>query len=326
MRAFAAGALTGPPFPAQFNPHTTQVADRSARWAAEIGLVSTSAAARRLARANAAELAGRACPDAGPDQLCLLADLFTWLFAFDDGCDDDGLGADPGRLSPVVARLLDVLDLMGGPAPAALLAAAGPTGAALHDLCRRVRAHGQPSLLVRFAGQVRDYLLALLWEAANRQHRRVPAVAEYVQMRRHTGGVYPSFTLTDIAYGGLAGDRFADPGLSAMDALAADLVCWCNDIFSYAKERRLGPDGHNLTVAIARETGKDEQSALVEAADRFNAALAEYVRLEADVLATGDPAVARYAAARRCWIRGTYDWSMGASRYRDADQCSPLAQ
>jgi hypothetical protein len=279
--------------------------------------VSTSEGARRLARANAAELAGRACPDAEPDPLGLLTDLFTWLFAFDDNCDDDGLGADPARLSPVVARLLDVLDPLGGTAPAELLAAAGPTGRALHDLCRRVREQGQPSLLLRFAGQVRAYLLALLWEAANRKVRRVPAVAEYVQMRRHTGGVYPSFTLTDIAYDCLpTPDRLADPELSAMDALAVDLVCWCNDLFSYDKERRLGPDGHNLTVAIARETGQDEGSALAEAASRFNAGLEAYVRLEGTVLASQDPAVARFAAARRCWIRGTYDWSMRASRYQ----------
>jgi hypothetical protein len=317
MRTFAAEALVGPPFPGEINRHATEVGGRSVEWAAKFGLVSTSEAAKRLDRASAAQLAGRACPAAEPNQLGLLTDLFTWLFAFDDSCDDDGLGADPGRLSPVVARLLDVLDLLGGAAPPALLAAAGPTGTALHDLCQRVRAQGQPSELLRFAGQLRDYLLALLWEAANREHHRVPTVAEYVQMRRHTGAVYPSFTLTDIAHGALpTAERRADPNLSLMDTLAVDLVCWCNDVFSYDKERRLAQDGHNLTVVIARESGRDEWSALAEAADRFNSGLEAYVRLEATVLEGGDPDVARFAAARRCWIRGTYDWSMRASRYQ----------
>ncbi|MFD0821185.1 terpene synthase, partial [Micromonospora zhanjiangensis] len=98
MRSFAVAALHGPPFPSKVNRHTTEVGDRSAGWAAELGLVSTSDAAARLARANAGELAGRACPDADPGPLGLLADLITWLFAFDDSCDDDGLGADPRRL------------------------------------------------------------------------------------------------------------------------------------------------------------------------------------------------------------------------------------
>ncbi|GAB3142238.1 hypothetical protein GCM10027290_16270 [Micromonospora sonneratiae] len=316
MRAFVTATLIGPPFSPQVNPHAAAIGEQSTRWAEEFGLVASAAEANRLNRANAADLAARACPDADPDRLALLTDLVTWLFTFDDRCDDDGLGADPARLSPAVAQLLDVLDLMGGAAPAELLSTVGPTGVALHDLCGRARQLGHPRLLTRFARQLRNYLLALLWEAANRERRRVPAVSEYVQMRRHTGAVYPSFTLTDIAHGALPTDeRLAHPDLSTLDALAADLVCWCNDAFSYDKERRITADGHNLTTAIAYETGQDEKAALAETVGRFNAGLEAYVELEATVLAGDDPDVARFAAARRCWIRGTYDWSMGASRY-----------
>ena len=169
---------------------------------------------------------------------------------------------------------------------------------------------------MRFAGQFRDYLLALLWEAANREHHRVPAIDEYIQMRRHTGAVHPSFTLTDHARDARPGPAaLADPRLAALDRWAADLVCWCNDVFSYGKERRLEQDGHNLTLVIARETGQDEQTALTEAADRFNAGLDAYLRLEVAVLDGADPAVTRFVAGRRAWIRATYDWSLHASRY-----------
>ncbi|GAA3776005.1 hypothetical protein GCM10022225_74970 [Plantactinospora mayteni] len=316
MRAFALASLTRPPFPERVSAHVGQVGPESTRWATELGLVGSPATARRLDRANAAELAGRTCPDARPEQLRLLADLFTWLFTFDDRCDDDGLGDDPARLAPVVGQLLDVLDLRGGPAPPGSAAAAGPTAAALHDLCRRVRAHGPPRLLLRFAAQMRDYLLALLWEAANRERDRVPAVAEYLQMRRHTGGVRPSFTLTDLAYGGLAEAICqADLDASHLDDLATDLVCWCNDVFSYAKERRQGRDGHNLIVVLAREAGREERAGLLDAAHRFNAGLRAYLRLESELLAGGDPDTLRFVNARRAWIRGSYDWSLGAGRY-----------
>ncbi|MFB9239703.1 terpene synthase [Plantactinospora siamensis] len=316
MRTFAASALTEPPFPGRLNEHTPVAADLSARWAGDLGLVATPAESSRLARANAADLAGRACPDAAPEHLGLLTDLITWLFAFDDRCDDDGLGADPGRLAPVVARLLDIVDLIGDEAPATLLKSAGPIGVALHDLGRRVRAQTPPALLLRFATELRDYLLALLWEAANRVQHRRPVVSEYVQMRRHTGAVYPSFTLTDAAHHADPDATWlADSRLSKLDLLAADLVCWCNDIFSYDKERRAGSDGHNLAAAVATETGLDETKALTAAANRFNDALEAYLRLEHEVLADGDRQVARFATARRCWIRGTYDWSMRAARY-----------
>lgn len=326
MRNFAATALIDPPYPARINRHAAQAATATAQWAASHGLVTSADAFARLDQANAAGLAARACPDAGMTQLSLLTDLITWLFALDDRCDDDGLGADPVRLSPMVAGLLDVLDLLGR-APAAAPVAAGPIGVALHDLCRRIRSRSRPVLL-RFVAEVREYLLALVWEAANRRHRRVPVVAEYQQMRRHTSAVRPSFTLTDFAHGALdAADgapvdprRHADPRLSRLDLLAIDLVCWCNDLFSYEKERRAGTDGHNLTMVIARETGRDEWTALADAADRFNTGLRAYARLEAELEAElppdAEPALRRLLAARRCWIRGTYDWSLEAARYR----------
>ncbi|ROT31189.1 terpene synthase [Micromonospora sp. HM5-17] len=316
MRAIAAESLTSPPFPARLSGHVGEIGDQSLRWATDLGLVATQDALRRLVRANAAELAGRACPDAQPEHLRLLTDLFTWLFAFDDTCDDDGLGRDPARLAPVVGRLLDVLDLLGGPAPPGLAAVAGPTGVALHDLCRRVRGQNLPHLLLRFTGQMRDYLLALLWEAANRERARVPAVAEYLQMRRHTGGVRPSLTLTDLAYGATGdGVRRTDPSVSTLDDLATDLVCWCNDIVSYDKEHQQGGDGHNLIVVLDRATADPERSGLADAVERFNAALRTYLRVEADLLVDADAETVRFVTARRCWIRGSYDWSLNASRY-----------
>ncbi|MFG3704350.1 terpene synthase [Micromonospora sp. NPDC047670] len=315
MRTFAVSALREPPFPARRHDATDRVAQESTDWALGHGLITNGHRLRRLRRADAAGLAGRACPEGPVDRLRLLTDLVSWLFVMDDACDEDGLGDAPTRLAPTVAALLDVLDRHG--APAGGPAAAGPLGEALADLCRRVRAAGTPAALLRFVSEVREYLLALLWEAANREHDRVPELAEYVQMRRHTGAVRPSFTLTELASGGQPGaaDRAA-PALVALDLLAADLVCWCNDVFSYGKEAAAQPDGHNLVAVIAAgSTGGDESSALRAAADRFNDALAAYLATESALLATGDDSLRPAVTARRHWIRATYDWSLRAARY-----------
>ncbi|MFC3500401.1 terpene synthase family protein [Micromonospora krabiensis] len=313
MRTFAVSALREPPFPARRHDGIDLLAGETAGWVESFGLISSGHRLSRLRRADAAGLAARACPEGPVERVRLLADLVSWLFVMDDACDEDGLGEAPTRLAPVVAALLDVLDGQGG--TATVPAEAGPLGAALHDLCRRVRAHGRSALLLRFVSRLRDYLLALLWEAANREHRRAPGVAEYVQMRRHTGGVHPSFALTDLALDGLPGAALrTDPALLTVDTLAADLVCWCNDVFSYGKERT-APDGHNLVTVIARESGQDEAAALRAAADRFNDALEAYLAAEADLLATGNEALRPVLTARRNWIRATYDWSLVAARY-----------
>ncbi|MEH1099324.1 terpene synthase family protein [Micromonospora sp. CPCC 205561] len=293
------------------------MAQQSIEWALSQGLINSGHRLRRLRGADPAGLAGRACPEGPTDRLRLLADLISWLFVMDDACDEDGLGAAPTLLAPTVAALLDVLDVHGASTDGPAAATAGPPGEALGDLCRRVSAAGTPALLLRFVGGVRDYLLALLWEAANREHGRVPEVAEYVQMRRHTGAVHPSFALTELAIGTLSGAASrTDPALVALDLLAADLVCWCNDLFSYGKENLDQADVHNLVVVIAGgRSGRDESSALRAAADRFNESLSAYLTTEAALLASGDDDLRSAVTARRNWIRATYDWSLAAARY-----------
>ncbi|MFG1777354.1 terpene synthase [Micromonospora sp. NPDC049048] len=316
MRTFAVSALREPPFPARQHDATDRVARESTEWALDHGLISNGHRLHRLRRADAAGLAGRACPDGPIDGLRLLADLISWLFVMDDACDEDGLGDSPTRLAPTIAALLDVLDGPEG-RPDEPATTAGPLGEALGDLCRRAHATGGPAALLRFRGEVREYLLALLWEAANREHGRVPGLSEYAQMRRHTGAVHPSFTLTELAAGALPGAaQRTEPSLVALDLLAADLVCWCNDVFSYGKEHLAQPDVHNLVVVIAagRADG-DEPAALRAAADRFNATLSAYLGTEAALLAAGDDDLRPALTARRNWIRATYDWSLRAARY-----------
>lgn len=171
MRSFAISALREPSFAAGRHKNTARVASESVEWARALGLVGSGHQVHRLQRADAAGLAGRACPEGPAQGLRLLTDLISWLFVMDDACDEDGLGADPGRLAPVIAALLDVLDRCGDPLTS-LPPDAGPLGAALHDLCRRTRAEGRAPMLLRFVSQLRQYLLALLWEATNWERRR----------------------------------------------------------------------------------------------------------------------------------------------------------
>ncbi|NYH42363.1 hypothetical protein HNR22_002090 [Micromonospora jinlongensis] len=315
MRSFAISALREPPFPVGRHEATERVADESIEWAQTFGLIDSSQRVRRLQRADAAGLAGRACPTGSVDGLRLLTDLISWLFVMDDACDEDGLGADPVRLGPAISTLLDVLDRYGNPdvPPPAV----GPLGDALHDLCRRTRLHDDhAALLLRFVSQMREYLLALLWEATNRERRRVPEVAEYVQLRRHIGGVHPCLTLTDLASARpLGAIQRANPALLALDLLAVDLVCWCNDLFSYGKESRADPEAHNLVTVIAQGTAGDEATALRVVANRFNQSLAAYLEAEEALLSSGNDEMTHAVATRRNWVRATYDWSVVAARY-----------
>ena len=303
MRAFAARALVPPPFPPGSHVDAQGLAEAALSWANTIGLTSTPAGLDRLRRAQAAELAARACPDAPYDRVLLLAELVTWLFAFDDRCDEDELGTDPGRLAPVITPLLDTLDQLGSRSPSRSERpprSGRPVPPVARWTARRpcCGSHTCPLPVV------------LLWSV--QPPARVPCCR--TPDAPHTGAVLPSLTLTDLVRDGFPGSRDrVRPAVARLDLLAADLVCWCNDVFSYGKE--LGHGGHNLAAVIAADTGCGEGAALEEAAARFNAGLDAYARLEAEVLDDADPTLARMVDARRRWLRGTYDWSMGADRY-----------
>ncbi|MEE3917897.1 hypothetical protein V2I01_01925 [Micromonospora sp. BRA006-A] len=191
MRDFALSALHEPPFPSRRHPAVDVAAAESAAWVRDFGLVKDQAGRRRLAGAHAAELAARACPEASPAGLRMLTDLINWLFVVDDACDDDGLGATPTLLAPTLAALLAVLDRHGDPeAPAP--ADGGPIALGLHDLCRRARDRaGRPTCCAWSAS-----CGSTCWRCSGRpptgNATGCRGVAEYTQMRRHTGGVRPA--------------------------------------------------------------------------------------------------------------------------------------
>ena len=200
----------------------------------------------------------------------LLADLVTWLFAFDDRCDEDELGANPGRLAPALTPLLEVLDLFGArpprpPAPPAGRAVGAPR--ALHDLCRRIRALGRPSGLLRFSAALREYLFALLWEATNRQLQRVPRLRSTCRCAGTPAPCCPaSRSPTSPRRACRPPSTGSTPRVVRLDLLAADLVCWCNDVFSYGKERC-------ATGTIWRRSSRRAELAGTGGADRGGGAL-----------------------------------------------------
>ena len=184
----------------------------------------------------------------------------------DDACDEDGLGADPVRLGPAISTLLDVLDRCGD--PHVVPPAVGPLGDALHDLCRRTRLHDARRHCCCGSSARCG---STCWRCSGRRPTgsvgACPRWRSTSQLRRHIGGVHPCLTLTDLASARPLGPtQRANPALVALDLLAVDLVCWCNDLFSYGKESQADPDAHNLVTVLAQDGDADEAAALRAAA------------------------------------------------------------
>jgi hypothetical protein len=237
-----------------------------------------------------------------------------WLFAFDDGyCDEADLGRHPGRLATVTASLSCCLDEDWTPAPDL---PTEPSAAALRQIRSRLAAISTPSQLVRWENTVRSYLAAQLWEAANRAADTVPSLHEYKAMRRHAGAAYTCLALIDIIGGYEVPAAEADsPSVRHLTDLAADLVSWANDIYSFAKEQTAERARHNLVGVLAHHDRTDLSSARRAAVAMHDATMRAYDELAIRTLSNSTPATRAYIHAIGLWMSGHITWSRASARF-----------
>jgi len=300
------------PFPSTLHEQVAVAELSTLGWADRFGLTREPVVRRRLASTRSARLAGRVGPHATLPGLLLNTDWQTWLFLFDDAfCDESDLGRRPADTIETATEVLRVVETGDVPPDSA-----NPFLAALGDLRARLLELATPEQYDRFATQTVFYLLALTWEAAHRERSTIAGLAEYVEMRRHSGGVPTCLALIDVINGfELSGASWSSPALRELTDAATDIACWANDILSYPKEIRRSTQVLSLPAVLALEHGLSTGQAMAEAARLYDDRIHEYQRLEAPVWRDGAEEVRRYVMDLRHWISGNLAWSYETGRY-----------
>src|SRR6202023_492136 len=151
----------------------------------------------------------------------------SWLFLLDDQFDEGLIGGGPERLEPLLAGYVALFtDAEPGPAQR-------PAAAALVDLCQRTRSQMPGTWWARFAHHFSQYLGTYPWSVANTARGVFPARVEYIERRRHSGGMYPALDLIEfVMHRALPQELLEGPHFPLLTRLTNDVVCWSNDIFS----------------------------------------------------------------------------------------------
>ena len=302
------------PIPSRRNPHAVAAVGHVNTWVAQQHLVVRDAARKRFERADFGTFAALVYPTADATRLNLAADWFAWFFHLDDQLDGGAVGRAPEQLAALMTTILDVVsDRPVAPDSPAIVRA-------LADLWRRTTPVTGRIWRRRFIDHARRCALAALWEADNRVRRVVPADAEYVAARRHTGAIYPCMDLIEIVERTELPDEIhtSDLFTRTLDA-ACDVVCWTNDVFSVDKEAALG-EYHNLVFLHEHWDETNRATALATTTARIVARLREFMTLQPQVLDRWPDHVnelSGYLAGMRSWMRGNLDWSAETRRYRD---------
>jgi hypothetical protein len=304
------------PFPSRINSLVTAAHEHTSNWVKSYELLKTQEAKARFAKAKFAWLAARAFPDAGFEELCIIADFNTWLFMLDDQCDEAEMGKKALYLKSIVAGLMDILRYN----QVVNLEEGGSLAAALSSIWERMRAISRPAWRIRFIRSMEDYFSSCLWEADNRAAGKVPTVVDYVAMRPYTGALFADVEAIEIiekVY--LPEEILQHETVKRMVLACNNIVCWSNDLFSCYKESQQG-DVHNLALVLAHERNLDLQEAIDETGRMHNEEVALFVALEKQLPSFGaalDAELVRYIDVLRSWITGNYDWSMqDTGRYR----------
>jgi len=320
------------PFPSVVNPHREAVHEHTLAWARRFGLVKNEAAIARLRDTKLDSLVARAYSRASHDPLAIITDWLTWLFVLDDECDEAEIGKRPERLAALQAQCLKVLS---GPRSKNLptLPRSRPDRPdvalihALYDLRGRLEALMSRAWVDRFAVSIAEYFEAGVWEARNRELETWPDSATYTRMRPYAGGMYILLDLIDLT----EGDTLPlvvrkHPYFQRLMLITSNVVLWCNDLFSCAKELA-HQDMHNLALILRHQEDIPLQAAVDRVARLIEREVKRFIALEGRLPSFGptiDAVAQRFIAGLRDWMRGNLDWSYESGRYRPTYASAPM--
>lgn len=301
------------PFAARLPATDPQVCEQTSAWLEQFGLGPGNAHARTAFAASFVGLAAALHPRACRAALRLTADWYSLMFLHDDRCDSSGIGKDPARLQSLVDRLLSVFQ--GG----ALRPDDEPFAHALADVRGRLLTWGGPAWFAELAAEVRAYLEALSWEAANRASGSVPTLADYLHMRPITAGLQVDGAFLEVMDGVRLPRAARDhPQVRQLAVHANRAVCWSNDILSLEKELQDG-DVHNLIPVLMHARCLSRQAALDEAARMYHHEVEQFLAGEQALPSFGqdeDEQVREYVRLLRARVGGILAWSHHSSRYQ----------
>ncbi|MGW4412488.1 terpene synthase family protein [Nonomuraea sp. NPDC004702] len=302
VETFSPDTLTCP-FPVAIHPHRVEVQASSLRWIEQFDVL-TQPQLLQFARASYGELAARVYPYARPPLLQLASDWIAWLFAIDDVICEHNAQATVQIIPELRAILMGDARSRSG------------FGRALADIYSRVAAVSNTEQLHRWSAATNEYLLAQLWELANRSHHQVPTVEAYVIMRRLTGAMHTVIALIDIAAERpLSASLWADPQVRAIHSHTVDAVNLENDLISWRKERLTANAVNNLVSVLTTHAGLSIPEAFERIVGMREEALTRVVDLSQQLLIRQDEPLTAFIHGLHAWISGALAYSVNSPRY-----------
>ncbi|MFB7462444.1 lyase [Streptomyces sp. NPDC056224] len=302
------------PFGNSKHPQAAQANAEATSWVVRHELVTD--AVEHFAGIGFGHLAGRVSGEVPYERIVLLAEWMAWSFVLDDQHDHLIRTGELDAWGPVSAAITGYVET--GRAGSAS-SSTNPLVTGFIDLCDRILAGMSEGTAARYRSHVPLMLRSLDQEAGNRGPGALPAVQDYILMRRHSSQMLPMMDMVEAGLGIDLPQRIHDlPEFQEVVASAVDVISWGNDVFSLPKEHSCG-DNNNLVSLIASWDRCSLADAVRAVEDRIQVRIEEFLAGEQHLIqaldARGETDPSLRAAVSRC-VRSFEDWMIGADLWQ----------
>ncbi|PBK94503.1 terpenoid synthase [Armillaria gallica] len=169
----------------------------------------------------------------------------------------------------------------------------------------------------RFVESFRTYMDSVVQQAKDRQNRHIRSIDDYLDVRRLTAGIDPSYSMLELGYD-LPDEVFYHPTVVALHRLSRDMIILDNDLTSYNKEQALEEYPHNIIVCVMNELKCDLHAALLWVEDLYRSTRNKFLMLWTEIPSWGpeiDAIASFYLHGIANWVRGNECWSFESERY-----------
>ncbi|KAI3609229.1 terpene cyclase [Moniliophthora roreri] len=263
--------------------------------------------------------AGLSFPHTDQDRLETCLAFFLWAFSTDDLSDIGSLRADPLGIQEGHDISYQVLFDCSARRPEY------PYAAMLWDILRRIRESGTIGLCARFIQAFLEFSSAQVYQAFNRQQRRILSFDEFAPVRRCAFGVGLVETIVEYSLGldiAIPAFVFKDPVVISILEALGDIIAWPNDLCSFNKEQA---DGDYQNMIFVLQQGRqicDLQEVVDILTDMTVKRVAEYQDLNRALPSFGaetDSIVKRFFQAYEDFVQGCIVWYYVSPRYFGAN-------
>ncbi|MFD7130070.1 epi-isozizaene synthase [Streptomyces sp. NPDC059894] len=311
-------------FPRQLHPYWPRLQEKTRAWLLEKRLMPADKVAEYADGLCYTDLMAGYYLGASEEALQAIADYSAWFFVWDDRHDRDVVHGRTGDWRRLRSRLHAALD-----APNAHLRHEDPLVAGLADSVGRLFSFLPGTWNARFTRHFHAVIEAYDREFRNRVEGRIPAVEEYLALRRLTFAHWIWTDLLELSAGHEIPEPIRKhPAYRRAALLSQEFAAWYNDLCSLPKEIA-GDEVHNLGISLVTHEGMSLEEAVEDVRRRIEQCISEFLAVEKDVLRLADrlddgtvhgkqvsTAVGACLANMRNWFSSVYWFHHESGRYR----------